>query len=127
MRHLTLTATAAALLLAACATTARPPYSADIQSKLGDVSKRVYVTSVTERTLPDGTIKVAAFVDSETKFDQAVTYRVRWFDAAGMPINSTVSAPVKRVLSKNSSFDFTAVAPGPKAKSYKIDILTEGE
>lgn len=126
MRHIILAVAAVSLLLAGCATT-RPPYSADLQSKLGEVSKRVYVTSATERALPDGTLKVAVFVDSETKFDQEVTYRVRWFDASGMPMNTTVSAPVKRLLSKKSSFDFTAVAPGPKAKSYKIDILTEGE
>lgn len=109
-----------AALAAGCAV--RQPYSAQLQSKLGEVTDRVYVTSIKERTLPDGTLKISVFVDSETRFDQEITYRVRWFDASGMPIETSVDAPVKRLVTGKTSFDFVAVAPGARAKTYKIDI-----
>lgn len=124
--RLTLIALAAgAVMVAGCAM--RPPYSAQMQSKLGEVSDRVYVTSIKEQVLPDGTMKIAAFIESDTRFDQSVKYRVNWFDGNGMPIDTTVSAYEPRLVSGKTAFDFTAVAPGPKAKSYKIDILSEGE
>lgn len=116
--------TAAAVLAAGCATRS---YSPQMQKRIGDVSDRVYVTNIKENVLPDGTMEIAVFVDSETRFDQEVKYRVNWFEANGMPIKTTVSAPFQRNVSGETSFNFTAVAPGPSAKSYTIDIQSAGE
>jgi len=124
--RLTLIALAAgAVLVAGCAM--RAPYSPQLQSKLGEVSDRVYITSIKEKVMPDGTLKLAVFAESDTRFDQSIKYRANWFDANGMPIETTVSAYEPRLITGKTAFDFTVVAPGPKAKSYKIDILSEGQ
>lgn len=120
-----MTAAVAAFLLAGCA--AAPSYTPAQAARLGAVTDEVQITDIRETGGLDGTLTVAVFARSLVRYRQQLEYRFNWFDAAGMPIRTTVSAPMLRVVDGGQEFNFTATAPGARAVRYTIDIRAEGE
>lgn len=120
-------ALAALMILSTAACVATPTYTEAQQARLGQVTDTVQITDIKEAAGDDGLLSIAVFVTSLVRYNQNITYRVNWFDANGMPIQTTVSAPVSRLIDGEKSLNFKAVAPGVKAVRYTIDIKAEGE
>ena len=57
-----------------------------------------------------------------SKANQTVFYKVDWFDANGMKINSTLSRWKKVNLQKNMEFIWKAVSPSRRAVSYRVHL-----
>jgi len=120
-------ALAALMIVSTAACVATPTYTEAQQARLGQVTDTVQITDINEVAGDDGLLSIAVFVTSLVRYNQNITYRVNWFDANGMPIQTTVSAPVSRLIDGEKSLNFKAVAPGVKAVRYTIDIKAEGE
>lgn len=114
---------AACAMLAACVM--GPVTNPDLMPRLGLGSDGVAVLDIRESTQADGTLKAAVFGQSTMRFDQQLRYRARWFDAEGLPIETSVSAWEQRTLPGEAPFDFTIAGPGPRAVRYTIDIQTD--
>lgn len=114
-----------AVVLSACAVA--PKYTPDQMKFIGAVTDEVVITDIKQTAALDGTIQVAVFVTSAVRYRQQLEYRVNWFDANGMPIKTTVSAPVTRTVDGGQSFNFSATGPGAHAVHYTIDVRAEGE
>ena len=82
----------------------------------------VQIAALYEVVLADGSLQVRMSGRSLSFFAQRVRYRAVWFDRAGMPIDSTVSAWNHAMLERNRPFDFTVVGPGRRATSYRIEL-----
>ena len=61
--------------------------------------------------------------------NQTIYYKVEWFDANGMRINSTLSRWKKVNLHKNAEFFWKATSPSRRAVSYRVylsDTIGDG-
>ena len=110
----------AVLLLFACAAPLeydRAKFSINPDVKFSAINSN---SNIRER---DG--QVVAQVMGISAKNQAVYYKVEWFDANGMNISSSLSAWKKVNLFKNSEFIWKAVAPSKRASAYRIYITDD--
>ena len=54
--------------------------------------------------------------------NQVVYYKVEWYNEMGMPIKSIMSTWKTASIVKNMPFNWDAVSPSPKARSFKVMI-----
>lgn len=105
------------LFLYACATPLEydhTKFSINHDVKLLNISTN---SSIRER---DGQLFVQ--ISGISKNNQAVFYKIEWFDANGMKISTTLSQWKKVNLRENAEFFWNAVAPTKRATSYKVYV-----
>ena len=73
-------------------------------------------------TIPENQELKRLTIEGMSYVDGDIYYSVVWFDKNNMKINSTLSKSTLEYLRENQPFYWTAVAPNPKAVSYKIYI-----
>lgn len=79
------------------------------------------VSSVSAVRESDGFMRVN--VSGETYEDTELYYRIVWFDADGVKIETEVlDRPVQARIRRNIPFNWTAISPSAKASSYKVYI-----
>ena len=62
-------------------------------------------------------------VTGETYEDTTLYWRVVWFDANGIEINSgALATPKWASVRRGQPFHWTAIAPNPRATSYKVYV-----
>ena len=71
-------------------------------------------------TIRDG--KIVVNITGKTYEDTTFYYRVQWFDANGMAIDSILSRPTMSKVRRESPFNWTVVAPSTKAASYQVYV-----
>lgn len=109
---------AAAFLLWGCASSG-PGYDAQIFT----LGSTVRIQQLQARHIvreKDGHILVN--ISGTSTSTQVVYYKVDWYDAAGMPVKTILSAWQKASIVKGVPFDWTVVSPSPKAVQFKVLI-----
>lgn len=84
----------------------------------------VYVERIEEATADDGTLKLAVYGGAAVTYDQKVQYRANWYDENDFPIKTSVSNWNQIAVDGNGVFEFSVVAPGPRAKRYVLEFQT---
>ena len=117
-------ATLAAALLAGCAMGVTTPGNLQSRVQHGD---DIYVSRLNEQLLPDGALKVGVSGGSNVNYPQTLRYRARWYDQADLPIRTSVDNWETLDVGPEGAFEFTIVAPGPRAKRYVLEFRTPDE
>lgn len=112
----------ALLFLCSCAASVPPEYDHAAFSIAPDVKLLSIRTNsmVRER---DG--QMMAQVSGTAKKNQAVYYKVEWFDAYGMKISTSLSQWKKVNLRKNAEFIWSSAAPSKRAATYRVYITDD--
>ncbi len=102
-----------------CATQTQPGYDTtlffiDPSVKLQQLEARHYTRE------KDGHILVN--ISGLGTTNQVVYYKVEWYNEMGMPIKSIMSTWKTASIVKNMPFNWDAVSPSPKARSFKVMI-----
>lgn len=111
-----------AATLSACAEIPLAPQSLISKTQFSD--QNVQVTSINEKRLPDGTLKLAVYGKSISQFDKVVRYRVRWYDSSNTPITTALDNWLEMNVAGNAPFDFAAISPGARAARYVVEFET---
>ncbi|MBR6355961.1 MAG: YcfL family protein [Alphaproteobacteria bacterium] len=69
--------------------------------------------------------QVMAQVSGTSSKNQAVYYKVEWFDANGMKISTSLAQWKKVNLRENSEFFWKAAAPSQRAATYRVYITDD--
>ena len=112
----------ATFVAAACTTT---PVTPEKYAKVTRFANdNVYVERIEEATTADGTLKLAVYGGAAVNYDQKLKYRADWYDANDFPIKTSVSTWNEIALDGNGVFEFSVVAPGPRARRYVLEFQT---
>ncbi len=114
---------AVVMLLSACAT---PGASSNRFPNVTVYGQNVQITDVSNHFLQAGDLQVVVFGRSSANYDRSVRYRALWADGEGRPIDTTVSAWRETSLPGLRPFTMEFVAPGERAKAYRIEIEVLG-
>lgn len=129
-----LPALAAAAVLAGCSTTvntaerAQPAGQRQMLSDKRIVTDRgldraVRIVGLNETQTPDGFVKVQVEVLNTTRSVKSFSYKVEWFDAAGIIVDTPATASITRQIEGKESLFLTAVAPTPAAKDFRFKFM----
>lgn len=110
----------AALLLTACAATPKRFENVVVYGR------NVQIERVSEHILDGGEVQVVVFGQSTAGYSRSIRYRALWSDAEGRPIKTTVSTWSEMTLDAHRPFSMQFVGPGPRARSYRVEIEVLG-
>lgn len=94
---------------------------AQLQVENSGMSHRVTLTQAQQQR-QDGRLQVAIRLKSEIAYDQALQYRIDWFDASGMPVepDSTSWLPLQLHGGEQKVLQFSA--PLPQAAAFHFSV-----
>ena len=107
-------------MLTGCVQIPQSPSNLAAKTQFNDDTVRV--KRISESRLNDGTISIAVFAESASRFDKSVRYRVRWYDDRGAPINTSLDNWLEMNVVGEAPFEFTSVGPGPRAARYVVEF-----
>jgi uncharacterized protein YcfL len=125
---------AAAAWLAACSTTSvNTVENADTTGQRKMVAdKRIYTDSslrgnieivgLNEATVGD-LLKIQLEVLNRTKKLKTFSYRVEWYDANGMQVNTPATTAIAKQIEGGESINISAVSPHPNARDFRIKMM----
>ncbi|MEI8243598.1 MAG: YcfL family protein [bacterium] len=127
-------ACAAALLLGGCANTMNtlePAGTVAQRQMLSDkrlitdttLHNRVQPVGINTATGPGGFLKIQVELMNTTGRAHRFTYRIEWFDEAGMIINSPIAVSTPRTIEGGETIAITAMAPTDRAKDFRIKFM----
>lgn len=82
----------------------------------------IEILSLREAVATDGTRRMNVTARSTSDFRQTLRYRALWFDANGLEMRTSLSNWNRRVIEARQTFEATVVAPGPAARSFRIEF-----
>jgi uncharacterized protein YcfL len=86
---------------------------------------RVRPVGVNTATVSTGFLKMQVEVQNLTSSSAAFAYRVEWFDANGMIVNTPTSVWIDRQIQGGEILALTAVAPTETAKDFRIKFISK--
>lgn len=109
-----------------CSCTTPLEYNRDIFS-INPSVKLMNINSTATVRERDG--QAIAQIMGTSRTNQTIFYKIEWFDANGIKINSTLSRWKKVNLHKNAEFFWKATSPSRRAVSYRVylsDTIGDG-
>ena len=82
----------------------------------------VDVLQVRRSYLPSGDIALAVTLKNNASFKETVKYKVEWFNADAMPINTILSRWNTVSLLDKETHTISAISPGSKAVDFYLTI-----
>ncbi|MEI8314145.1 MAG: YcfL family protein [Verrucomicrobiota bacterium] len=128
-------ATGILLLQAACSTvnTVEPSQPVAQRQMLAD--KRIITDTglygsvrpvgINVATVSTGFLKIQVEVQNLSSSVQAFAYRIEWFDANGMIVNTPTSAWIDRQIQGGETLSLTGIAPTETAKDFRIKFIAK--
>jgi uncharacterized protein YcfL len=126
-------AVGAALFATGCSTvnTVEPAQPAGVRQGMVDkrvitdpsLNRGVHILAVNTTDTPAGFLKIQIEVRNETSSLKSFTYRVEWFDQAGMALHMATDTSVSRSIEGKETMDIVALAPTATAKDFKVTFL----
>lgn len=113
------------LVTALTACVVAPPVPDEWASRVfisADHRDNLHVVSLRDELLANGNRQILVSGQSLGYFTQRVRYRALWFDAAGAPVNTVVSAWNAMTLEKSRPFDLNLVGPGRHGVTYRVEF-----
>lgn len=109
--------------------TATPDYvdtrQVETDSELAEIAK---VVSVRQATVSDNLLKVEVDLYNSDTDTRRVNYKFEWFDQAGMQVDTPLSTWQHKILLAKETITFSAVAPTPKAKDFRLKLqISQGD
>jgi uncharacterized protein YcfL len=86
---------------------------------------RVRPIGVNTATVSTGFLKIQVEVQNLTSSPAAFAYRIEWFDANGMIVNTPTSVWIDRQIQGGEILALTAVAPTETAKDFRIKFISK--
>lgn len=118
-----LSAALLATVLAGCIVA--PPVPDEWASRVfisGDIRDNLHVVSLRDELLANGNRQILVSGQSLGYFTQRLRYRALWFDTAGAPVNTVVSAWNVITLEKSRPFDLKLIGPGRHGVTYRVEF-----
>jgi uncharacterized protein YcfL len=124
---------AACLLQTGCSTvnTVEPAETAAQRQMLSDkrvitdtgLYGRVRIVGINTATVSTGFLKIQVEVEDLSSSPQSFAYRVEWFDANGMALNTPTSVWIDRQIQGGETLSLTSLAPTETAKDFRIKFI----
>lgn len=113
------------LLLAGCASLTPDAYASRLRIEQGladtGLGKGLYISSLIEAPVADGTLKVGVSGGSTLQQPLSVRYKVFWYDRSGIVVRTAVTNWEHLNIAALGAFDISFVGPGPQAVRYLIE------
>ena len=74
-------------------------------------------------TVSTGFLKIQVEVQNLSSSSQAFAYRIEWFDANGMIVNTPTSVWIDRQIQGGETLALTGIAPTETAKDFRIKFI----
>ena len=128
-------ATLAAFVLAGCGSTsvntverAQPVGERHLVSDKRVITDRtldraVRIVGMSEGATPDGFIKVQVEVHNTGRWKKSFSYKVEWFDASGVIVDTPASTSITRQIEGGEALFLSAVAPNATAKDFRFKFM----
>ncbi len=84
---------------------------------------RVRIVGINTATVSTGFLKIQVEVQNLSSSLQSFAYRVEWFDANGMVVNTPTSAWIDRQIQGGETQSLTAIAPTETAKDFRVKFI----
>jgi len=84
---------------------------------------RVRPIGINVATVSTGFLKIQLEVQNLSSSAQAFAYRVEWFDANGMIVETSLSVWIDRRIQGGETLSLTALAPNVTAKDFRIKMI----
>ena len=84
---------------------------------------RVRPIGINVATVSTGFLKIQLEVENLSSSAQAFAYRVEWFDANGMIVETPMSIWIDRRIQGGETLSLTALAPNVTAKDFRIKMI----
>jgi len=84
---------------------------------------RVRPIGINVATVSTGFLKIQLEVQNLSSSAQAFAYRVEWFDANGMIVETPLSIWIDRRIQGGETLSITALAPNVTAKDFRIKMI----
>jgi len=84
---------------------------------------RVRPIGINVATVTTGFLKIQLEVQNLSSSAQAFAYRVEWFDANGMIVETPLSIWIDRRIQGGETLSITALAPNVTAKDFRIKMI----
>lgn len=88
-----------------------------------NLDKTVRVVGVNNTTDVGGFLKIQVELQNTSKKLQLFTYRIEWFDQAGMIVSLPTTSATPRAVEGKATAYITAIAPTPEIKDFRISLL----
>lgn len=128
-----LAATSAAAFLSGCASVNTVERQAPVAERQMVADKRIItdktldrivgIVGVNEATIGTGFLKIQLELLNRTTSTQNFSYRVEWFDANGIVVNTPAAVWIERQILPQQTLAITAVAPTESTKDFRVQLF----
>ncbi|MBM3875516.1 MAG: DUF1425 domain-containing protein [Verrucomicrobia bacterium] len=87
------------------------------------LNRAVRIIGLSEGATPDGFIKVQVEVHNTGPWKKSFSYKVEWFDANGVLVDTPASTSITRQIEGGEALFLTAVAPNATAKDFRFKFM----
>ncbi len=87
------------------------------------LDRAVRIVGLSEAQTPEGAIKVQVEVSNATRSMKSFSYKVEWFDANGVLVDTPATASITRQIEGKESLFITAVAPTATVKDFRFKFM----
>jgi uncharacterized protein YcfL len=84
---------------------------------------RVRPVGVNTAVVSTGFLKIQVEVQNLSSSVQAFAYRIEWFDANGITVNTPTSTWIDRQIQGGESLMLTGIAPTETAKDFRVNFI----
>ncbi|MBI3876796.1 MAG: YcfL family protein [Verrucomicrobia bacterium] len=87
------------------------------------LDRAVRIVGLSETQTPEGAIKIQVEVANATRAMKSFSYKVEWFDANGVLVDTPATASITRQIEGKESLFITAVAPTATVKDFRFKFM----
>ena len=84
---------------------------------------KVRILGVNTATVSTGFLKIQVEVENLSSSQAAFAYRIEWFDANGMILDTPTSVWIDRHIQGGETLSITGIAPTETAKDFRIKFI----
>ena len=87
------------------------------------LNKKVSIVGLNEAVTPGGFLQLQIEILNRKNSMQEVSYKIEWFDANGMRVDTPASVSIPRQIEGQETLSITATAPKQTARDFRVKFM----